>query len=66
VVGTYGVLARWVAEDRMDLKEGNALLRRMIAFGFRSHSDDLREETSRRVNTHELRCQTTCVRRAKD
>jgi len=47
VVGTYGVLARWVAEDRMDLKEGNALLRRMIAFGFRSHSDDLREESER-------------------
>ncbi len=47
VVGTYGVLARQVAEGRMDLKEGNALLRRMIASGFRSHSDDLREESER-------------------
>ena len=30
VVGTYGVLARQVAEGRMDLEEGNTLLRRMI------------------------------------
>ncbi len=47
VVGTYGVLARHVAEDRMSLEEGNALLRRMIGEGFRSHSDDLRQEVER-------------------
>jgi predicted nucleic acid-binding protein len=47
VVGTYGVLAREVAEGKMSLEEGNALLRRMIASGFRSHSDDLREESER-------------------
>ncbi len=44
VVGTYGVLARQVAEGRMDLEEGNTLLRRMIERGFRTHSDDLRAE----------------------
>jgi len=47
VVGTYGILAREVAEGKMSLEEGNALLRRMIASGFRSHSDDLREESER-------------------
>jgi predicted nucleic acid-binding protein len=47
VVGTYGILARQVAEGRMSLEEGNSLLRRMIASGFRSHSDDLREESER-------------------
>ena len=47
VVGTYGILAREVAEDRMSLEEGNVLLRQMIAAGFRSHSDDLREESER-------------------
>jgi len=47
VVGTYGVLARQVAEGGMSLEEGNALLRRMISSGFRSHSDDLREESER-------------------
>lgn len=44
VVGTYGVLARQVVEGRMDLEEGNTLLRRMIERGFRTHSDDLRAE----------------------
>lgn len=44
VVGTYGVLARQVAEGRMDLEEGNTLLRRMIEQGFRTHSDDLQGE----------------------
>jgi len=47
VVGTYGILAREVAEGKMSLEEGNGLLRRMIASGFRSHSDDLREESER-------------------
>ena len=47
VVGTYGVLARQVAEDRMSLEEGNGLLRWMIESGFRSHSDDLRKEVER-------------------
>ena len=47
VVGTYGILARQVAEDRMGLDEGNDLLRRMIAAGFRSHSDDLREQSEK-------------------
>jgi len=47
VVGTYGILVREVAEGRMSLEEGNALLRRMIASGFRSHSDDLRAEVER-------------------
>jgi predicted nucleic acid-binding protein len=47
VVGTYGILAREVAESRMSLEEGNALLRQMIAAGFRSHSDDLRKESER-------------------
>ena len=47
VVGTYGILAREVAEGTMSLEEGNALLRRMIASGFRSHSDNLREESER-------------------
>lgn len=47
VVGTYGILARHVAEGKMSLEEGNALLGRMIASGFRSHSDDLREESER-------------------
>ncbi len=51
VVGTYGILARQVAEGRMGLEEGNALLRRMIASGFRSHSDNLREE-SERLESH--------------
>lgn len=44
VVGTYGVLARQVAEGRMELEEGNTLLRRMIEHGFRTHSYDLRAE----------------------
>ncbi len=47
VVGTYGILAREVAEGRMELKEGNELLRRMIERGFRTHSDDLRDEVQR-------------------
>lgn len=47
VVGTYGVLARQVAEGGMSLEEGNALLGRMISSGFRSHSDNLREESER-------------------
>ena len=47
VVGTYGILARQVAEGKMSLEEGNGLLRRMIADGFRSHSDDLREQVER-------------------
>ncbi len=47
VVGTYGILARQVAEGKMGLEEGNGLLRRMIVAGFRSHSDDLREEVQR-------------------
>lgn len=47
VVGTYGILARQVAEAKMGLEEGNGLLRRMIEAGFRSHSDDLREEVER-------------------
>lgn len=47
VVGTYGVLARHVAEGRLSLEEGNRLLRRMIDEGFRSHSDNLREEVER-------------------
>ena len=47
VVGTYGVLDRQVAESRMDLKEGNELLRRMMEYGFRTHSDDLRGEVDR-------------------
>lgn len=47
VVGTYGILARQVAEDRMGLDEGNDLLRRMIVAGFRSHSDDLREQSEK-------------------
>ena len=44
VVGTYGILARQVAEGRMNLEEGNTLLMRMIERGFRTHSDDLRAE----------------------
>jgi predicted nucleic acid-binding protein len=47
VAGTYGILARQVAEGKMSLEEGNKLLRRMIEAGFRSHSDDLREEVER-------------------
>lgn len=47
VVGTYGILARQVSEGKMSLEEGNKLLRRMIEAGFRSHSDDLREEVER-------------------
>ena len=47
VVGTYGVLARHVAEDRLSLEEGNRLLRAMIDEGFRSHSDDLNTEVER-------------------
>lgn len=47
VVGTYGILARQVAEGKMGLEEGNGLLRRMIEAGFRSHSDDLRAEVER-------------------
>ncbi len=47
VVGTYGILARQVAEGKMSLEEGNGLLRRMIEAGFRSHSDDLREQVER-------------------
>ena len=47
VVGTYGILARQVAEGHMSLKEGNELLRRMIHAGFRSHSSYLREEVER-------------------
>jgi predicted nucleic acid-binding protein len=50
VVGTYGVLARHVAEGRLSLEEGNRLLRRMIDEGFRSHSDNLREEVERLVH----------------
>lgn len=47
VVGTYGILAREVAEGRMDLEEGNELLRRMVGEGFRTHSNDLRDEVQR-------------------
>jgi predicted nucleic acid-binding protein len=47
VVGTYGILAREVAEGKMGLADGNGLLRRMIEAGFRSHSDNLREEVQR-------------------
>ena len=47
VVGTYGILAREVAEGKMGLDEGNGLLRRMIERGFRTHSDDLRVEVER-------------------
>lgn len=47
VVGTYGILARQVAEAKLGLEEGNRLLRRMIEAGFRSHSDNLREEVER-------------------
>ncbi len=47
LVGTYGILAREVAEGKMGLAEGNGLLRRMIERGFRTHSDDLRDEVER-------------------
>jgi predicted nucleic acid-binding protein len=47
VVGTYGVLARHVAECRLSLKEGNRILREMIDKGFRSHSNDLSTEVER-------------------
>jgi predicted nucleic acid-binding protein len=47
VVGTYGILAREVAEGKMDLEEGDGLLRRMMEHGFRTHSDDLRSEVER-------------------
>lgn len=47
VVGTYGILTRQVADGHMSLEEGNGLLRRIIAAGFRSHSDDLQEEVER-------------------
>ncbi len=47
VVGTYGILAREVAEGRMSIEEGNDLLRRMVEQGFRTHSDDLRAEAER-------------------
>jgi predicted nucleic acid-binding protein len=47
VVGTYGILARQVAEGKMRLEEGNELLQRMMDRGFRSHSDDLRDEVER-------------------
>lgn len=50
VVGTYGVLARHVAEGNMKLSEGNALLKAMLEAGFRSHSDDLGPEVSRLEN----------------
>jgi hypothetical protein len=36
-----------VTEGKVGLEEGNGLLRRMIEAGFRSHSDDLREEVER-------------------
>lgn len=47
VVGTYGILAREVAEDKMSLEAGNELLRRMMERGFRTHSEDLRSEVER-------------------
>lgn len=47
VVGTYGVLARHVADGRLSLDEGNGVLRQMIEAGFRSHSEDLRNEVDR-------------------
>lgn len=47
MVGTYGILAREVAEGKMTLDEGNGLLRRMVGQGFRTHSDDLRAEVER-------------------
>jgi predicted nucleic acid-binding protein len=47
VVGTYGILARQVAEGKMRLEEGNELLQRMMDRGFRSHSDDLGDEVER-------------------
>ncbi len=47
LVGTYGILAREVAMGKMGLAEGNGLLRRMIERGFRTHSDDLRDEVER-------------------
>lgn len=52
VVGTYGILARHVAEDLISLQEGNELLRLMIERGFRSHSDDLRAEVERLGRGH--------------
>lgn len=47
VVGTYGILAREVAEGKMSLEAGNELLRRMMERGFRTQSDDLRSEVER-------------------
>lgn len=47
VVGTYGILARHVADGALSLDEGNGVLRRMIEAGFRSHSDDLTDEVDR-------------------
>ncbi len=47
VAGTYGILAREMAEGRMSLEEGNELLRRMVEQGFRTHSDDLRAEVEK-------------------
>lgn len=47
MVGTYGILAREVAEGKMGLAEGNELLRLMVDRGFRTHSDDLRVEVER-------------------
>jgi len=47
VVGTYGILAREVAEGKMSLEAGNGLLRRMMESGFRTHSDDLRGEVEK-------------------
>lgn len=47
VVGTYGILARHVADGALGLGEGNGVLRRMIEAGFRSHSEDLRDEVDR-------------------
>ncbi len=53
VVGTYGILARHVAEGHMSLEEGNGLLRLMMERGFRSHSDDLRDEVERLMRGRE-------------
>lgn len=47
VVGTYGILARHVADGALGLDEGNGVLRRMIEAGFRSHSEDLGDEVDK-------------------
>ena len=47
VVGTYGILARHVADGALSLGEGNGVLQRMIEAGFRSHSGDLRDEVGK-------------------